>query len=67
MSRFQIFIIGNPLPIEVDLPVQSARDLSDIASRSRFLEGHMAEPASDGVFPTVVIPTCRIQLIVETS
>jgi hypothetical protein len=67
MGRYRIFLIGNPQPVEVDLPAQSVGDVSEIASRVRFLEGHMAEPAIDGVFPAVLIPTCRIQFIIETN
>ena len=67
MARFRIFLVGNPQPVDVDLPVCSAAELNDIASRTRFLEGHMSEPGSDGVFPAVLIPTCRIQFIVENS
>lgn len=48
MGRFRIFLIGSPQPVEVDLPAHSVADLSDIASRVRFLEGHLAEPASGG-------------------
>lgn len=67
MGRFRIFLISNPLPVEVDLPAHSASDLGEIASRARFLEGHMAAPTSDGIFAAVLIPTSRIQFIVEIS
>ena len=67
MTRFRIFITGSPQPIDVDLPVASIAELGEIASRSRFIEGHVAEADSDGVLPAVLIPTCRIQFIIETS
>ena len=67
MTRFRIFITGSPQPIDVDLPVASIAELSEIASRSRFIEGHVAEADSDGVYAGVLIPTCRIQLIIETT
>lgn len=67
MARFRIFLIATPQPLEVDLPVESVAELNEIASRSRFLEGHMAEPDEDGVCPGVLIPTCRIQMAMEAS
>lgn len=67
MARFRIFLVGNPQPVDVDLSVCSAAELNDIASRVRFLEGHVAEADSDGVYAGVLIPTHRIQFIVEIS
>jgi hypothetical protein len=67
MARFRIFLVGNPQPVDVDLPVCSAAELNDIASRVRFLQGNVTEADSDGVLPAVLLPTCRIQFIIETS
>jgi hypothetical protein len=67
MARFRIFVTGSPQPIDVDLPVGSITELSGVASRSRFLEGHVADADSDGIYAGVLIPTYRIQFIIETS
>lgn len=67
MARFRIFLIGSPTPLDVDLPINSVAELHEIASRSRFIEGHMAEPDLSGVCPGVLIPTCRLQMVLEDS
>lgn len=67
MALFRVYLVGNPLPIDVDLPVHSAAELSEIASRARFIEGHMSDADGDGVCACVLIPTCRIHFILETS
>lgn len=65
MARFKLFLIGASQPVEMDLPVANVAELNELASRARFLEGNMAEPDSDGVCCGVLVPTCRIQFVVE--
>jgi len=65
MAQFHVFLIGAPQPLQVDLPVGSVNELVEIASRVRFLEAHMVEADGDGVCAGVLIPTCRLQLIIE--
>ena len=67
VARFRIFLIGTNVPLDVDLPVNSVTELHEIASRSRFIEGHMSEPDLDGLCPGVLIPTCRLQMVVEVG
>jgi hypothetical protein len=67
MAHFRVFLIGVSQPLQVDLPVGSASELVEIASRVRFLEAHMVEADSDGVCPGVLIPTCRLQLVIESN
>lgn len=67
MARFKLFLIGTPQPIDVDLPVGSVGELNEIASRSRFIEGNMVQPDHDGVCPGVLIPTCRLQMVIEAD
>jgi hypothetical protein len=67
MAHFRVFLIGVPQPLQVDLPVGSASELVEIASRVRFLKGHMVEADSDGVCAGVLIPTCRLQLVIEAN
>lgn len=66
MARFRIYLVGSLQPLDVDLPASDAAELNEIASRSRFLEGYMVETDHSGVCPGVLIPTCRLQLVVET-
>jgi len=66
MARFRVFLVGSPEPLDVDLPAGDAAELKEIASRSRFLDGYMAEADQDGVCPGVLISTCRLQMIIET-
>lgn len=67
MARFKLFLIGTPLPLEVELAASSVSELMESASRARFIEGNMAEPDAEGVFPGVLIPTCRLQMILEVD
>lgn len=67
MARFRIFLIASPQPIDVDLPYASITELNAVASCSRFLEGHMAEADHDGVCPGVLVPTCRLHMVVEAD
>lgn len=67
MARFKLFLVGTPQPLTVDLPVSSLGDLNELASRARFITGNMAAPDHDGICCGVLIPTNRIQLVVESS
>lgn len=67
MARFKLFLIGNATPIDLDLPVSGVTELNELASRTRFLEGHMTAPDGEGVCAGVLVPTCRIQLVVEAE
>jgi hypothetical protein len=67
MAQFRVFLVGVPQPLQVDLPVGNVSELVEIASRVRFLEGHMVEADSDGVCAGVLIPTCRLQLVFEAN
>lgn len=67
MARFRVFLIGCNQPLEVDLPASDVMQLNAVASTVRFLEGHMAEADHDGVCPGVLIPTCRLQMVVEAA
>ena len=67
MARFKLFLIGTPQPLDVEFLASSVSELMESASRARFIEGHMAEPDPDGVYPGVVIPTCRLQMILEVN
>lgn len=67
MARFKLFLIGTPQPLDVEFPASNVSDLNEVASRARFIEGNMAEPDADGVYPGVLIPTCRLQMILEAD
>lgn len=67
MARFRLFLIGCNQPLEVDLPVSGVAELNQMAATCRFLEGYMAEADGDGVCPGVLIPTSRLQMVVEAS
>lgn len=67
MARFKLFLIGTAHPLYVEFPASGVRELNEVASRARFIEGNMAEPDADGVHPGVLIPTCRLQMILEVN
>ena len=65
MAGFRLFLIGTAEPLEVDFRVASISELSHLLSTARFLEGHLSLPDDGGVCPGVIVPTSRVQLIVE--
>lgn len=67
MARFKLFLIGSPQPLLVDLPVSGVMELNDHASRCRFITGNLSDPDNNGVCSGLMIPTSRIQLVVEAD
>jgi hypothetical protein len=64
MRNFQVFLIGSPEPLDLDLPAHDLADLMELASRSRFIVGSL-EADHDGLLRGVMVPTNRIHLVVE--
>lgn len=61
MATFTIHLMGQAMPITIDLPFADIDELADRAACERFLAGNMAEPDEDGVCRRVMIATNRIQ------
>ena len=67
MSSYRVCLVGQHQPLDIDLPYADLDDLIGEAARAKFLAGHMSEPDEDGVCRRVMIATCRIQCVIETS
>ena len=67
MATFRFHLIGTPQPVELDVAADTIRELSEIVSRQRFVEGRLLEPDSDGVLLGMLIATSRIQCVVEAT
>jgi len=67
MARFKLFLIGSPHPLLVNLPVNGVMELNELAGRCRFITGNLSDPDHDGVCSGLMIPTSRIQLVVEAD
>ena len=67
MARFKLFIVGTTEAPVVEVPASNLLELNDLATRNRFIEGHMVEINGGGASCGVSIPVCRIQLIAEAD
>ena len=65
MARFKFYLIGSSDAPVLDVEAHDLTALNDAMSRNRFIEGRMAEPDAHGVMLGVLIPTTRIQLVME--
>jgi hypothetical protein len=64
MASFDFVLIGAHLPQRVDVPADDLGSLAAYISTDRFVSGEL--PADEwGQVRRVLIPTCRIQMIVE--
>lgn len=65
MTCFTVHMMGQSVPITVDLDYHNVDELADVVGQSRFLLGHMTQADEDGVCRRVMIATSRIQCAVE--
>lgn len=65
MASFTIHLVGQRVPLVVDLPTSSIDDLAEEVGQSRFLVGHLANGDEEGVCRRVMIATSRIQCAIE--
>lgn len=67
MATFTIHLMGQTMPITVDLPADGIDELVDQAAQTRFLVGHLADADGEGVCRRVMIATGRIQCAIEAD
>ena len=65
MTTFRFHLIGNNLPVELEIAARSIDDLGKIVTSQRFIVGRLTQPDHDGVVPGMLIATSRIQCVVE--
>lgn len=64
MGSYRVCMMGQNVPMDVDLPYADLEALMIDASRQRFILGHMTRPDSEGICPPVMIATSRIQCVI---
>lgn len=67
MATFRFHLIGNPQPVDLDVPADSIGHLGDMITRNRFVEGRLTQSDGDGVLLGMLIATSRIQCVVEAG
>lgn len=63
-AQFRVFLIGTPLPLQVELEASDARALEQLLLRSRFVVGRLTETDDPDCCADVLIPVNRIHLMV---
>lgn len=64
MATFDSVLIGSHSPQRVDVCADDLAKLADYIAGGRFIEGELP-PDEWGEIKRVLIPTCRIQMVVE--
>lgn len=67
MARFKFFLVGTTEAPVLEVEADTLRELGEMATRHRFVEGRMIEINGEGAAVGVLIPTSRIQLIAESD
>jgi hypothetical protein len=65
VASFTIHLMGQSIPLTIDLDCHSIDELSEIVGQSRFIIGHLENTDEDGVCRRVMIATSRIQCAIE--
>lgn len=65
MASFAIHMMGQSVPITIDLDCHSVDELVELVAQSRFLVGHLENADEEGVCRRVMIATNRIQCVIE--
>lgn len=65
MGLFRVYLTGSQQAIDVELAASDLRTLKRGLLNERFLEGRVRPEDGDGVCSGVLIPTARLQLILE--
>lgn len=66
MARFKFYMVGTSDTPALELPFANVRELNEVITRSRFIKGHM-QVSEDGERCGVLVPTARIQLVMEAT
>ena len=61
MQSFTIHMMGQAMPLSVDLDCASVDELAEALGQSRFVVGNLTKPDEDGVCRRVLIAANRIQ------
>lgn len=65
VGNFKVFLIGSAEPLDLEFPVDSISSLQTMATHSRFIIGRAAYECDECHVGHLMIPTSRIQLILE--
>lgn len=67
MAIFRFHLIGNHMPVELEVGVGTIGELGEIITRQRFIEGRLTQLDSDGVLAGMLVATSRVQCVVEAG
>lgn len=67
MRTFRFHLIGNTLPVELQVSARSIDDLGQIVTTQRFIVGRLTRLDHDGVLPGMLIATSRSQCVAESA
>ena len=67
MATFRFHLIGNNMPIELEVAARCIDELGEAVTTRRFIVGRLTQPDHDGVLPGMLIATSRIQCVVEAG
>lgn len=65
MARFRIFLIGSSNSIDAEIDARNVVEIEENFLHRRYLKGNIWEPDAAGVCAAFIIPTNRVQMIVE--
>lgn len=65
MAKFRIFLVASPGHLDVELTERSIAEVRFSLESSRYLEGYLHDPDESGVYAPFLIPSCRLQMILE--
>lgn len=66
-SVYRFHLMGSAQRIELEVEVSSLRELNELLSYHRFVEGRMVAPDEHGVLNGVLLATGRVQCVVEAG
>ena len=67
MPSFTIHLMGQAVPLSVDLDCAGVDELAEAVGQSRFVIGNLTEPDEDGVCRRVMVATSRIHSAIEAD
>lgn len=67
MSRFDVFLVGNNQRLPLEIEAENVQSLARFLARQRFLVGRISAEADDLAMRPVMIPVCRINLLIEAG
>ena len=65
MAAFRFHLVGVHQPIELEVEASAIREVAEILTRQRFIEGHLSRSDENGVLLGMLLSTYRIECVCE--